>query len=218
MKEIEIARLVVGPLQGNCYIVACPASRSAAIIDPGGDEEKISRRLESMGVTPLCIINTHAHPDHTAANASLKDRYGVPIWIHEDEAVLLTQSGMMGKLIGLFFPSSPPPDRLLRDGEELRIGSLRLTVLHTPGHSPGGICLFSPRRGEEAPVLFSGDTIFEDSIGRTDLPGGSYDTLMRSLNEKILCLPDDTRILPGHGPETTLGREKQYNPFLSGRG
>jgi len=216
MGGIEIERLAVGPLQANCYIAACPTTRLAAVIDPGGDAGQIARRLESMKLKPLCVINTHAHPDHTAANAELKERYDLPIWIHKDEAWLLKQAGIMGKVIGLFFPPSPPPDRLLEGGEKLHIGDMELKVIHTPGHSPGGICLYYGGGGDTLPVLFSGDTLFRDSVGRVDLPGGSAGALLSSIRERIPALPDQTRVLPGHGPETTVGREKMHNPFLVG--
>lgn len=214
MKPPLIEKLAVGPLQANCYIIACPETLRAAIIDPGGDEREIVARVTGMGAEPVCVIDTHAHPDHTGANAALMEHYAIPLFIHEDEEALLAQSGVMGRLIGLIFPPSPPPGRLLRDGEEIAVGSLKLAVLHTPGHSPGSICLF--HRGDDAksPVLFSGDTVFEGSVGRTDLPGGSYQALMRSIREKIIPLPDATRILTGHGPATTLAREKRHNPYI----
>lgn len=213
---VQIARLAVGPLQANCYLFAAPVSRETAIIDPGGDGDRIVALIEREGMVPRCIINTHAHPDHTAANAALKERYGIPLWIHEADAPMLSQAGLLRALTGFFFDDSPPPDRLLRDGDPLTIGAVELMVLHTPGHTPGSICLLYAGTGEVAPVLFTGDTLFADSVGRTDLPGGSYDTLMESLKTKISPLPDPTRLFPGHGPETTVGRERRYNPFFSG--
>ena len=163
----------------------------------------------------MCIINTHAHPDHTAANAALEKRYGIPLWIHRDDASTLAQSGMLSKVTGIFFAPSPPPDRLLSDGDELGVGGHKLKVIHTPGHSTGSICLFYKGVEDEAPVLFSGDTVFEGSVGRTDLPGGSYEALINSIKTRITPLPSHTRILPGHGPETTLEREKRTNPFFN---
>lgn len=207
-------RLVVGPLQANCYIVSSPGASAAAIADPGGDPELIAEHLRRGGLRPLAIVNTHAHPDHADANAALKERYRIPILMHRDEAAMLKDAAPLMKLIGLAFEPSPPPDRLLDDGEEIAIGDLALKVIHTPGHTPGGICLL--HEGGGAPVLFSGDTIFAGSIGRTDLPGGSYEALMNSIRDKILPLPDETVVLPGHGPETTLGRERAHNPFLEG--
>jgi glyoxylase-like metal-dependent hydrolase (beta-lactamase superfamily II) len=205
-------RLVVGPLQANCYVVACPETADAAVVDPGGDADRIIEYVRANGLHPRCIINTHAHPDHADANAALKARYHVPIWMHRGEAAMLSQAGPLMKLIGFAFEPSPPPDRLIEDGDELEIGTLKLRVLHTPGHSPGGICLLYG--GGSPPILLSGDTVFAGSVGRTDFPGGSYDALMTSIRKKILPLPDDTVILPGHGPETTLARERASNPFF----
>lgn len=217
MDSALIKKLVVGPLQANCYLVSDAASRETAIIDPGGDARKIIRCMEDGGLKPILIVDTHAHPDHVAANAELKKRYKIPILVHKDDAAALAQSGMLGKLIGLFLEPSPPPDKLLHDGDEIKVGKLALKVIHTPGHTKGGICLWYEGQGGEAPLLFSGDTVFQDSVGRTDLPGGSYDALMNSIETKIMPLPDRTRILPGHGPETTLGREKRRNPFFNGK-
>jgi glyoxylase-like metal-dependent hydrolase (beta-lactamase superfamily II) len=211
MTRARIETLAVGPLQANCYIVADASRGDAAIIDPGGDAELIAAALERNGLHPTCIINTHAHPDHTAANAALKERFDIPLLIHEADAPLLAQAGVMRALLGMFFPASPPPDRLLRTGDEIRVGDLSLRVLHTPGHTPGSVCLYL---GREEPVLFSGDTVFQAGVGRTDLPGGAHDALLNSIKMKIIPLPDNTRILPGHGSETTLQREKRENPFF----
>lgn len=213
-KKALIQRLVVGPLQANCYLFSSPEGLKTAIIDPGGDAEKIIADVERRGLKPTCIVNTHGHPDHTAANAAIKKRYGITLLIHKNDAPLLAQSDMLGSVAGFSFDSSPPPDRLLSDGEELEVGGLKLKVLHTPGHSAGSICLFYAGQGDEEPVLFSGDTVFEESVGRTDLPGGSHETLIHSIRSKIMPLPDDTRILPGHGPETALSSEKRFNPFF----
>lgn len=210
------AKLVVGPLQANCYVLACPENAEAAIVDPGGDADLITEHIRSNGLHPRCIINTHAHPDHTDANAALKARYRIPIWMHRDEAAMLSHAGPLMKTIGLSFEPSPPPDRLLEDGDMLAVGALRFRVIHTPGHSPGGICLLC--EGCAPPLLISGDTVFAGSVGRTDFPGGSHDALMASIRNRILPLPDDTVILPGHGPGTTLGREKASNPFFRSDG
>lgn len=215
MDSALIKKLVVGPLQTNCYLASDAASRETAIVDPGGDAREIVRCVESGGLKPVLIIDTHAHPDHVAANAELKKRYKIPLLLHEDDAPALAQSGMLSKLIGLFIEPSPPPDRLLHDGDEIKVGKLVLKAIHTPGHTKGSICLWYEGRGDEAPTLFSGDTVFQDSVGRTDLPGGSYEALMNSIRTKIVPLPDRTRILPGHGPETTVGREKKRNPFFN---
>ncbi|MEJ2745642.1 MAG: MBL fold metallo-hydrolase [bacterium] len=215
MNPILIKKLVVGPLQANCYLVSDAATRETAIVDPGGDAREIIRCVDDGGLKPVLIVNTHAHPDHVAANAELKKRYNIPILIHKDDASALAQSGMLSKLIGLFLEPSPPPDRLLHDGDEIKVGKLTLKAIHTAGHSKGSICLHCEGRGDEAPILFSGDTVFQDAVGRTDLPGGSYEALLNSIRTRIVPLPDRTRILAGHGPETTVGREKKYNPFFN---
>jgi len=215
MDRVLIKTLVVGPLQANCYLLSDAETRETAIIDPGGDARQIIGCIEGGGLKPVVIVNTHAHPDHVAANADVKKRYSIPLLLHEDDAPVLAQSGMLSKLIGLFFEPSPPPDRLLHDGDEITIGRVTLKVMHTPGHSAGSICLWYEGQGGETPVLFSGDTVFQDSVGRTDLPGGSYEALLDSIRIKIMPLPDRARILPGHGPETTVRREKRYNSFFN---
>lgn len=212
---MKIKTLAVGPLQANCHIAWDPESRAAAIIDPGGDASSITGILEKDGLSPACLINTHAHPDHVSANAPLMRHYHIPLCIHRDDAAALAQSGLLGKLLGFIFEQSPPPDRLLAHGDIIEIGRNILRVLHTPGHTPGSICLLSESPGED-PLLFSGDTLFEGSVGRTDLPGGSYEMLIGSIRNILMPLPDKTVILPGHGPATTMGREKRHNPFLNG--
>ncbi|MCX6357108.1 MAG: MBL fold metallo-hydrolase [Candidatus Aureabacteria bacterium] len=216
MGKYVLDTVAVGPLQANCHILGCGVKRCAAVIDPGGDAGLIAGRLDALGLVPVCIIDTHAHPDHTAANAELVKKYRVPLMIHEADAPLLAQAGLMRALIGFFFPASPEPDRLLRDGDTIPIGRLTLRVIHTPGHSPGGICLFCVPGEKEAPILMSGDTIFEGSVGRTDLPGGSHEELIESLRRKIMTLPANTMIFCGHGPATTLAHERAHNPFLQG--
>lgn len=205
-------RIVVGPLMANCYLLACPDTAAAAIVDPGGDAGLIAGHISDGGLRPICIVNTHAHPDHTGANAELSARYRIPICMHRDEAAMLSDAATIMKLIGFAFVPSPPPDRLLDGGDEIKVGNLSFEVIHTPGHSPGGICLFHGKG--IPPLLLSGDTVFAGSAGRSDFPGGSFEALTASIAERILPLPDDTLILPGHGPETTLGREKASNPFF----
>jgi hydroxyacylglutathione hydrolase len=218
LKNAIIRRLVVGPLQANCYLFSSRDGLTTAIIDPGGDAEIIIACIEENDLQPVCIIDTHGHPDHTAANAVLKERYGIPLFIHKNDASMLAKSNMLNVLTDVFFDPSPPPDRLLNDGEEIEIGREKLKVVHTPGHSPGSICLLYENAGDRIPVLFSGDTVFEGSVGRADLPGGSYEVLIHSLTTRIIPLPPRTRILPGHGPETSLKKEKESNPFFISTG
>ena len=207
-----IHRLVVGPLQANCYVAACPRTREAAIVDPGGDADRIAARVLEEGLRPRCIVNTHAHPDHAGANAALKARFGVPVLMHRAEAAMLRHAEPLLQRLGLPFEPPPPPDALLEDGDAIAPGEIVFRVVHTPGHSPGGICLLHDL--SSPPILLSGDTLFAGSVGRTDLPGGSQEALEASIRYRILPLPDETLLLPGHGPETTLGRERNSNPYL----
>lgn len=203
-----IKRLPVGPIGTNCYVVGCPETKKAVVIDPGDEAEKIMRTLESNGLEIEAIINTHGHWDHVGANRKLKDLTGVPILIHRDDAGFLND----GKLNLASFMGdqglSPAADRILQEGDEISVGNLSFRVLHTPGHTPGGISLVGDG------VVFVGDTLFAGSIGRTDFPGGDFKTLIRSIKEKLLVLGDDMIAYSGHGPETTIGREKRGNPFL----
>jgi len=200
--------IVVGSLATNCYLVYDEESGDCVIIDPGADGETIIRRVEEMGLHPLSLINTHGHVDHVGANRDLKDRYDVPLCIHAADKPIL--GNILNSALGLFVGArrSPEPDRLLAEGDEILFGSCRLEVIHTPGHSPGSICLY----GED--TLFAGDLLFFGGVGRTDLPGGSWEDLENSIRNKIYLLPDETRILPGHGPSTTVSQEKRSNPFI----
>lgn len=206
---MDIIFLTVGLLEVNCYIIGDRFKNEWAVIDPGGDADKILEVIEDKKAKIKFIINTHGHPDHTAANAEIKKKTSAPIYIHKSDGKLL--SGFFTQVAGLAGIKSSPsiPDHFLEDGDEIPLGDIKFRVIHTPGHTRGGICLFSDR------TLFSGDTLFADSIGRTDLPGGSLKTLAASIKTKLFILPDDTVVFPGHGPQTTLGHEKRFNPFLS---
>ena len=210
---MKTIRLVVGPLGTNCYVVLDEDSGAGAVIDPGADAEKIIRCCEKRKITPTHIIDTHAHCDHTGANAPLKDRCAdALLCIGEKDAALLRDAGRNLSLAFGVEVGSVEPDLLLTDGQELAVGSLTLKVLETPGHTPGGISLLAA--GEDPPVLFCGDLVFAGSVGRTDLPGGDMAVLQASIREKLLSLPPQTVIRPGHGPKTTLGEEQRSNPFL----
>jgi glyoxylase-like metal-dependent hydrolase (beta-lactamase superfamily II) len=198
-----------GPLQVNCYIIGCEQSKKAMVVDPGGDVERILALLQQHQLDCRWIINTHGHFDHIGGNRDLLEATGAELMIHPADRLLLQQAGTHAAVFGLQAVSSPEPTRELNDGDQLWLGDLDLTVIHTPGHSPGGICLHLEDR------LFVGDALFAGSIGRTDLPGGDQPLLVRSIKEKLLCLDDETRVYPGHGPATTIGRGKLHNPFLS---
>ncbi len=200
--------LPTGPLQVNCYIIGCEATRKAAVVDPGGDVGQILRRLEQHSLELEMVINTHGHFDHIGGNRELLNETGADLLLHRADAELLNAAADHAAAYGLRAESSPAPQRLLEGGERLQLGELLLEVLHTPGHTPGGICLLVEDQ------LIVGDTLFAGSIGRTDLPGGDHQTLIESIKRQILVLPDTTHAHPGHGPATTVGREKLHNPFL----
>lgn len=201
-------RVVVGPFASNCYIIGSESSKEGMIIDPGADAGKILDSVRDLGLDIKIILITHGHIDHVTALKEVKDATGAETLIHTDDAQAL-QDGRQAMLFGVSYPVSPP-DRLLKDGDSVDVGDLHFTVLHTPGHSPGGICL----AGEG--VVFSGDTLFNFGIGRYDFPGSSGTQLMESIRTKLMTLPDDTAVYPGHGPDTTIGTERRGNPFLRG--
>ncbi|MBC8262919.1 MAG: MBL fold metallo-hydrolase [Anaerolineales bacterium] len=204
-----VKMLHVGPLQTNCYIVGCEDTKEGAIIDPGGDAKTILAEVERLGLKTKYVINTHGHFDHTLANKEVVKATGASLAIHAADAPMLTKGG--GALFfGIVGKGSPPADTILEEGQALTLGKIKLQVLHTPGHSPGSVCLYS----EEEGVLFDGDVLFNMGMGRYDLPGGDYRVLMESI-QRLLALPDETTVYPGHGPATTIGRERRSNPFLS---
>jgi len=202
-----LKNLVVGPLATNCYIVGSESSKEGMIIDPGDEAEVILSNVKDLGLKIKSIVLTHGHIDHIGALKEVKEATGAEVAIHSDDAQAL-QEKSVSTLLGLSYPAPPPPDRLLKDGDSMDIGDLHFLVLHTPGHSPGCICLL----GEG--IIFSGDTLFNFGIGRYDLPGGSYSQLVNSIHTRLMTLPDDTAVYPGHGPDTTIGTERSGNPFL----
>jgi hydroxyacylglutathione hydrolase len=204
--------LVVGPIQANCYVLGCERTKEAAVIDPGGDVDKILMTLAKDKLRCVYIINTHGHFDHTGDNKRLKEVTGAKLVIHRADAPMILQQGSNGSMWGMEVEDSPPPDLYVEEGDVISLGDISLQVLHTPGHSPGGTSLLTDK------IVFVGDTLFAGSIGRTDLPGGDYDTLIRNVKEKIFSLGDDVVIYPGHGPKTTVGREKRHNPFFASSG
>jgi glyoxylase-like metal-dependent hydrolase (beta-lactamase superfamily II) len=202
-----LKQLTVGRFASNCYIVGSESDKEGMIIDPGASTKQILSDVKELGLNIRLIVLTHGHMDHIGAVKGVKEATGAEVAIHADDARFLRRLSL-STVYNLSFPS--PPDRLLKDGDSIDIGDLHFTVLHTPGHSPGGICLLGHG------VLFSGDTLFNYGIGRTDFPGGSHDQLMNSISTRLMALPDDTVVYPGHGPGTTIGIERRGNPFLSG--
>ncbi len=200
--------LLTGPLQVNCYLMGCETTRKAAVIDPGGNVEQILGLLEKHQLQLQMLINTHGHFDHIGGNKQLLEVTSAELILHEADSTLLKKAAEHAAGFGLNAELSPPAQRLLQGGERLQLGELLIEVIHTPGHTPGGICL----RIEDQ--LFVGDTLFAGSIGRTDLPGGDHQQLLDSIQGQLLDLPDGVIVYPGHGPATTIGREKLYNPFL----
>lgn len=199
---------VTGPLETNAYLVADRDTGEALVIDPGGDPGEILAFLAKERLTCRLIINTHGHFDHISGNRALKAATGASLLVHEADVPMLTEAVSHASFFLMRAENSPPPDLLLADQGEVRVGSVLLRVLHTPGHSPGGITLVAPG------VAFCGDLVFHGSVGRTDLPGGSERVLLDSIRRRIMTLPDDTVLYPGHGPETTVGQEKRQNPFF----
>ena len=203
-----IKKLEVGPIMANCFILGCEKTKEAAVVDPGDDADRILMALAQAELKVKYLINTHGHFDHVGANKRMKEATGADIACHPDDEPMLVELSKSAAMFGLSAENSPPADILLKDGDEISFGEITLKVIHTPGHSPGGICLYT------AGHLFAGDTLFMGSIGRTDLPGGDYDTLISSIKTKLLDLPEDTMVYTGHGPETGIGNEKRMNPFL----
>lgn len=205
---MKYKEIVVGALETNCYLVYCEETKECAVVDPGADPERIFLEIAEDALKPIAIINTHGHIDHTGANRDIKDHYGAPIYIHAGDNAMLGKIQQLELSLFLGAKDSPPADHFMNDGDEIKIGNSSLRVLHTPGHSPGSVSLLGDG------FLLSGDTLFMEGVGRTDLPGGSQKQLEQSIREKIMTLPDDTVVLPGHGPQTTVGQERVNNPFL----
>ena len=204
-----LIRLIVGPLQVNCYILADDKTKDAVVIDPGDDAEDILKIIKDKGFKVKYIVNTHAHFDHVGANKAIKDATGAELLLHEGDAPVLAYASKQSAVFGMSPVSTPPADRYVKHGDVISAGEVSLKVLHTPGHSPGGISLL------EEGMVFTGDALFAGSIGRTDLPGGDLKTLLNAIKKNLMTLPDETKVFSGHGPASTIGEERKENPFLN---
>ncbi len=205
-----VACVTVGELEENCYLYACPETREAVIIDPGDEPERILEAIQQLQLVPKYIINTHGHFDHIRAIDAVSEVYPVPLAIHSADVPMYTDASV-AELYG--YPSplvKRQPDILLNEGDRISFGSLALEVICTPGHTPGGVCLVN-----NPYCVFSGDTLFQRGIGRTDLPGGNYEQIITSIREKLYTLDDDLVVFPGHGEPTTIIEEKHENPFVT---
>ena len=201
----------VGPLQCNCSVIGDGQTHEAMVIDPGDQVDEILEILRQANLTLKYIVVTHAHIDHVGGAMKLKAATGAPILLNQNDLTLLKMLDIQAAWIGMRPPGAVKIDESLDDGQSLKVGNIVSNVIQTPGHTEGSVCLFFP----EEKKLIAGDTLFAGSIGRTDLPGGSYEKIMRSLHSRVLALPDDTQVVPGHGPMTTIGRERNTNPFLT---
>ncbi len=209
---MEMRTYVVGPLEVNCYVIWDKRSREAVIIDPGGDGERLVKLIEGLDVTPGYLVNTHGHFDHVGANHVIARVFSPERVLHREDLELLRNAHLQAEYFGLTATPQPEPTLLAEDGMVVETGNITLELIHTPGHTPGSMSIYVETEG----VLFSGDTLFQGSVGRTDLPGGSYDALISSIQEKLLPLGDEVRVFCGHGPPTTMGEERLSNPFIAG--
>jgi glyoxylase-like metal-dependent hydrolase (beta-lactamase superfamily II) len=205
--------LPVGLLQCNCSVFGDPESREAVVVDPGDEISRILDVLRAHDLTLKAIVITHAHIDHIGGAAKLKRATGAPVYMNRNDAELQKMLDVQASWLGLPPVPDVEIDAPANDGDRLQVGPVEIHVLHTPGHTQGSVSLWIPSESK----LFAGDTLFRDSIGRTDLPGGDHRQILRSIHDKLLPLPEDTIVIPGHGPATTIGRERRFNPFLGGR-
>jgi hydroxyacylglutathione hydrolase len=214
-ESVHVETLPVGPLGCNCSIVADLDAKSAIVVDPGGDLDTICASLRELGVAVGAIVHTHTHIDHVGCTAELQRATGAAASIHEADRFLYDLLPLQAELIGTRLPVTADMDGALIDGHTVRAGSIELAILHTPGHTPGSCSFLAVDRGKAH--VFAGDTLFRGSIGRTDLWGGDHATILNSIRRKLLTLPDDTLVVTGHGPSTTIGDERVKNPFLRER-
>jgi len=200
----------VGPLQCNCTLLGDEETREAIVIDPGDEISRIHRRLTALGLTLKQILITHGHIDHVGGALKLKSLTGAPIFLNENDLPLLKIMAEQAAWLGVETPDTAPPDESLANGRRVGLENYSAQIIHTPGHTQGSICLlFEPLK-----MVFAGDTLFAGSIGRTDLPGGNYEQIIDSIHSRLLTLPDETKVVPGHGTTTSIGAERKTNPFL----
>lgn len=211
MSKLLFETAVVGPLQCNCSLLACPETLEAVLIDPGDEPQKLVSLVQSKGLKVKYLLHTHAHFDHIGGTAGVKAALGGMTCLHRGDEAIYNNLPLQGRMFGIQTGTAPPVEKFLEDEEELAFGNFKLRVIHTPGHSPGGVC-FQLVGGEEH--LFSGDTLFRQSIGRSDLWGGDSRQLVHSIKDRLLTLPSEVAVYPGHGPRTEIGFEKKNNPFL----
>lgn len=205
---MEFDSVIVGALETNCYLVYCPETLECAVVDPGAEAQKIFQLIAKKGLNPVVLLNTHGHIDHIGANRDIKERFNIPLCIHPSDKSMIENVQQSELIFFLEAKDSPSPDKYLENGDTVKLGKSSLQVIHTPGHSPGSVSFLGNG------FLLSGDTLFYGGVGRTDLPGGSWHELEESIKNKILTLPDETTVLPGHGPTTSVGQERSLNPFV----
>jgi glyoxylase-like metal-dependent hydrolase (beta-lactamase superfamily II) len=214
---VILERRAVEPFFKNGFVIGCEDTHEGVVIDPGDEVDELLEAVEQQKLTITNVLLTHAHLDHVTGVAQAKRALGVPVWLHKDDNSLYEHVVQQGQRFGIRVEPQPPVDSFFREGSEgaIRFGRYQVRVLHTPGHCPGGVCLVVGKDTKEAKeILFVGDTLFAGSIGRTDLPGGNMDTLLRSIRTVLFAFPDDTVVWPGHGEQTTIGRERRTNAFL----
>ena len=200
----------VPPLSCNCSIIGDPVSKQAIVVDPGGDPERILKEIEILGLTVCTILHTHAHFDHFLASGQIKQRTGAPLAIHPQDEGLWSMLELQCQMFGIPYVPAPPPDHRIADEDVVQVGSYAAMVLHTPGHTPGSACFYFENQG----LVLSGDTLFRGGIGRTDLWGGDGKAIVQSIRERLFLLKEETIVVPGHGPESSIGWEREYNMFL----
>ena len=202
--------IVVGHLAVNCFILGCETTREAVIVDPGADAQRILDAVKKLDLKVRYVINTHGHFDHVGGNSKVVAATGAPLLVHEADIPFLSRASDVAVMYGLQAENSPAPAEFLKDGMIISFGTCSIKVFHTPGHTPGGCCLYLQSEGK----VITGDTLFADSVGRTDFPGSSHEALITGIREKLLVLPDETAVYPGHGPATTIGHERRHNEYL----